>query len=194
MQSQNSSSGENVMKNFKYWLFHLSCELCSHNDHLLLSEIQCSHHWRTYSFNVWRDTHLTAVKDVNVSSGCEIFFQFLLSWSSEHISHKQSMISSGTDSSDFNLMIRVPSCITIDDDASALVVDVINGHFFNHLKLRFFKWNVWLSPIDCLRSNRVSYNSWIMRLSSCLQTGISTKCSIRSHKRWSCEGVSWRLV
>jgi hypothetical protein len=82
-----------------------------------------------------------------------------LSGSSEHVSHEEGVISSGTESSDFDLMLGIPSSVAINDDASAFMVDVVDGHFFNEFKLGFSKCNVGVTPINSLGGDGVLDNT-----------------------------------
>jgi hypothetical protein len=82
-----------------------------------------------------------------------------LSRPSEHVSHEEGVVSSGTESSDFDLMLRIPSGVTVNDDASVFMVDVVDGHFFDEFKLRFSKGNVGITPINSLSGDVVLDNT-----------------------------------
>lgn len=58
---------------------------------------------------------LTSIKDVVIGSCVEIRLQFFFRWSDEHIVHEQCVVGSGTDNSDFNSEVLVPSGIPIQD-------------------------------------------------------------------------------
>ncbi len=131
MKSQDTFSGKDVMKDFEDGFFHLSGELGAHDDHFLLGEVEGGDHRGPNAFNVGWDVHLSTVEDVNVSSWGEVFIKLFLGWSSEHVSHEEGMIGSGTEGSNFDLMFWVPSCVSINDDAPFFMIDVIDGHFFN---------------------------------------------------------------
>jgi len=49
--------------------------------------------------------------------------------SDEHIPHEQSMVGTGADDSDFDLVLLVPSCKSVDDVNTVPGVQVIDGTF-----------------------------------------------------------------
>ena len=73
-----------------------------------------------------------------------------MSGSSEHVSHEERMIGPGTEGSDLDLVLGIPPSIPINDDASTFVVDVIDGHLFDQLKLRLLDGDVGIAPVDSL--------------------------------------------
>lgn len=58
------------------------------------------------------------------------------------------MIGPCTKSSDLDLVLRIPASIPINNNASVLVVDIVLGHGLDQVKLRFFKWDVGIAPVD----------------------------------------------
>ena len=167
MKSQNPSSGENVVQNFEDWLFHFSRKLSAENDHLLLAQVQSCNHWWCYTFDVWRYTDLSSVENVDISTSWKVLFKLFLRRSSKHVSHEESVIGSGAESSNFDLVFRIPTGITINDDASVLVIDVVDGSFLDQVKFRFFNWNVDFTPINSLSSKLIFHDSSVLRFSSC---------------------------
>jgi hypothetical protein len=99
------------------------------------------------------------------------------------------MVGSGTEGSDFDLMLRIPSSVTVNDDASVFMVDVVDGHFFNELELWFGEGDVGVAPVDSLHSDVVLDDTGVFGLSAGLEAGVGTKGSIGRDERGSGEGV-----
>lgn len=49
--------------------------------------------------------------------------------SDEHIPHEQSMVGTGADNSDFDLILLVPSCKSVDDVDTVSGIQVIDSSF-----------------------------------------------------------------
>ena len=98
--------------------------------------------------------------------------------SSEHVSHEEGMIGSGTEGSDLDLVLGIPSGVTVNDDASVFMVDVVDGHFFDELKLWFGKGDVGIAPVDSLGSDVVLDNTGVLGLSAGFESRVGAKGSI----------------
>lgn len=68
---------------------------------------------------------------MHIGSLGEFLQQLPFGRSDQHVVHEQRMIGSCAEGSDFESGILIPSNVTVDYDASHLVVDVIDGELFD---------------------------------------------------------------
>ena len=111
--------GENVVlyrhfieENGENTLLHLTSILSTQDDHLLLSEVDGDGRSRGHALSVSVGRERTGVVDGVV--GVEML-KFFWIGSDKHVAHEKSVVGTSADDSDLDLVLLVPSCITIDN-------------------------------------------------------------------------------
>ena len=115
MERENSSFWHEVMHDREDSLLHFSSILSSEDDNLPLAEVQWHRSLWGDSLDSIRGREFTSIEDVIVDIFREIFRDLIRSRNDEHISHKESVVSSRANNSDPNAVFWVPSSITIDN-------------------------------------------------------------------------------
>ena len=76
---------------------------------------------------MWIGVELATVDDGQVSTLLEVFLDLLGARANEHLFHEQGVIGPGADDSDLDLIKRVPTAPTVNDEEVGSTVEVVDG-------------------------------------------------------------------
>lgn len=116
MHAEGFSLWHVVVHYTKDTFFHFTSVRSSENDLLLRGEVHIDGGLTFDFLDVIVSNELTSVKDSEVWTCLEIFFDFLVSVSDKHLFHEIGMIGSCRDNSSLDLEFFIPSCILVNNE------------------------------------------------------------------------------
>lgn len=103
------------------------------------------------------------------------------------------MICSSTESSDFDSILGIPSSISVNNQASGMMVNVVMSQILAEASRVRIDRDVDFTPVYWFFCLSILDYSWILRLSTCLESRECAQCSIRANS-WSSSMRIWWLL
>lgn len=113
-----------VEENSEDTLLHLTGVLGTKDNHLLLGEVDSDGGWGSHTLSVSVGWERSGVVDGVI--WVEVL-KILAIWADQHVAHEESVVGTGADDADLDLVLLVPSCETVDNVDAIPGVEVIDG-------------------------------------------------------------------
>jgi hypothetical protein len=134
VEREMSLLGHQVVHDGENTLLHFSCILRSKDNHLSLLEVEGNCSFADNIGDEFVGSKLSSVEDVVVSSIGEVGFKLFLGRFDQHVSHEESMITSGAHNSDSDTFFKVPTSISIDNIDFVSGIEVVFSQIFEDLE------------------------------------------------------------
>ena len=165
MHGQNINGRHDIIHDTKNALFHFASILSTEDNHFFFFEGDIDGCFREDLIGELVCGEFTGIN--NEVIGVSKVFELCKSGVNEHIMHKESMVGSGADDSDFLAIARVPACVGIDDVDIFTGIEVIDSALSINQESTFIHRDIdAIIPPDLVLTFGVFNDSFIFGVSS----------------------------